>query len=452
MNICHKCNKDFKNSADLKRHLNRIKPCNIKTEYKCEICLVTFKTKCILTSHKNRKFPCVSAIVKLEEEIKSLKIQTQNQNQRQSDNNDKIKIDNINNNITNDINNIKVNNTVKQNNLKIMVDDGGDDNENESKPFTNQITTSKTLNNIDITLLIKNYNKLLSIKELLNIINYDINNLFIDKFWNSIEDDSWIYLDDELIIWFGYKDITNGKKKLLGFIKNSDNGEFKLLNNEEYNKSCWAITAQQDKSWGGSNKQHIILSCDCFKEICIKIGTSKSKEIIKYFLEIEKVFKFYNKYILAFKNFELQQSTLIHNILINKTLLINNSKLYLITNHQMAKENIFKFGKTDNEKARISSYNTGHVEANKFFYVSIYDCYDATSLEKRIAKLLINFKIPNESEMYQLHYNALDYIIKEICKSEDKSINKINSFIKNDYEKFINLEPIKFNKNMIIEN
>ena len=200
------------------------------------------------------------------------------------------------------------------------------------------------------------------------------------------------------------------------------------------------------------NYQHIILSCDCFKEICLIVGTSKSNEIIKYFLEIEKVFKFYNKYIFAFKNFELLQSKLIHNVLINKTLLINNSKLYLITNHQMAKENIFKFGKTDNEKARKYSYNTGHVEANKFFYVSIYDCYDASSLEKRIAKLLINFKIPNESEMYQLHFNALDYIIKELCKSENKSIKKINNFIENDYEKFINLEPIKFDKNMITVN
>ena len=58
-----------------------------------------------------------------------------------------------------------------------------------------------------------------------------------------------------------------------------------------------------------------------------------------------------------------------------------------------SKENIFKFGSTTDEKARKSSYNTGHIEADKFFYVAVYECYDAIYLEKYIARLLINFKI-----------------------------------------------------------
>ena len=129
---------------------------------------------------------------------------------------------------------------------------------------------------------------------------------------------------------------------------------------------------------------------------------------------------------------------------INKSKLKNNSKLYLITNKFKAKENIFKFGSTNDEKARKSAYNTGHVEADKFFYAEVYDCYDAISLEKRIAKLLINFKIPNESEMYQLHFTALDNIIKSIIKKSNESLNEINNFLINDYDKYLNLEPIEF--------
>jgi hypothetical protein len=285
------------------------------------------------------------------------------------------------------------------------------------------------------------YSKLLDITELLYIINYDINKLYIDKFWNNIESEDWIYLDEELINWFGYKEIKEARRILTNFIKNSNCGEYKILNNEEYKNMmvCDAHTMNYNY-----NYKHILLSSDCFKEICFKIGTSKSEEIIQYYIEIEKIFKFYLKYTLEFKNYELEKSKLIKNIYINKTELKLDSILYLITTKNKAKENIFKFGSTINEKSRQSSYNTGNVEAENFFYVAKYNCYNAITLEKRIAKLLVNFKIPNESEIYQLHFTALDNIIKEACKNDNDSLNKINKFILEEYNNYIDLEPIKF--------
>jgi hypothetical protein len=193
-----------------------------------------------------------------------------------------------------------------------------------------------------------------------------------------------------------------------------------------------------------NNYKHILLSSDCFKELCLHIGTSKSNDIKKYYIEVEKIFKFYLKYTLEFKNYELEKSKLIKNIYINKTELKLDSIVYLITTINKAKENIFKFGSTINEKSRQSSYNTGNVEAEKFFYVATYNCYDAITLEKRIAKLLVNFKIPNESEMYQLHFTALDNIIKEACKNDNNSLNQINKFISEEYNNYLNLEPVKF--------
>ena len=186
------------------------------------------------------------------------------------------------------------------------------------------------------------------------------------------------------------------------------------------------------------------MNSDCFKNICMLVGTDKSKDIRQYYIEVEKIFKFYLKYTLEYKNYELEKSKLIKNRYINKSELKNNSKLYLTTTPAKAKEGIFKFGSTGDEKARLCSYNTGHVEGDKFFYVVVYECYDAISLEKRIARLLINFKIPNESEMYQLHFNALDSIIKELCKNDSNSINKINKFVSEEYDKYLNLEQVKF--------
>ena len=43
------------------------------------------------------------------------------------------------------------------------------------------------LKNINIQDLVKNNTNLLTIKELLNKVNYNLDNLFIDRFWNNIK-------------------------------------------------------------------------------------------------------------------------------------------------------------------------------------------------------------------------------------------------------------------------
>ena len=67
----------------------------------------------------------------------------------------------------------------------------------ELKPISNEIITYKKLNKINLNDILTNYSKLLTINELLFIINYNINTsttLYIDKFWNNIEEENWIYL------------------------------------------------------------------------------------------------------------------------------------------------------------------------------------------------------------------------------------------------------------------
>ena len=320
--------------------------------------------------------------------------------------------------------------------------------ENEKKeliPLLNEIITHKTLNKINLNEVLTTYSKLLSITDLLFIINYDINKIYVDKFWNNIEDENWVYLDEELINWFGYKEINKGKEELIEIIKSEFEIEedYKILNNDEFLNSDYKYILNSDSKFN-NNIQHIIIKPDCFKLTCLQVGTVKSKDIYRYFLEIEKIFKFYLKYTSEFNKYELEKSKLIKNRCINKNKLKYNSKLYLITSKSKAKENVFKFGSTVNEKPRKSSYNTGNVEEEKFFYVGIYECYDAISLEKRIAKLLINFKIPNESEMYQLHFTALDSIIKTACNNDCNTMNIINNFLNEEYDKYLNLEPIKF--------
>ena len=70
------------------------------------------------------------------------------------------------------------------------------------------------LKNLDLTTIIKHDFQLLTIKELLNKVNYNLDNLFIDRFWNNITDNKWIYLDNKLILWLGYKELNKGKENI----------------------------------------------------------------------------------------------------------------------------------------------------------------------------------------------------------------------------------------------
>lgn len=77
-------------------------------------------------------------------------------------------------------------------------------------------------------------------QELNNYINTyhsQLDNIYIDKFWSSINNKQWIYVDDILIEWIGYNKI-NGKQKITNMIKENfkEYDDYKSYNYEEINK------------------------------------------------------------------------------------------------------------------------------------------------------------------------------------------------------------------------
>ena len=118
-----------------------------------------------------------------------------------------------------------------------------------------------TLKNTNINKLINNDTNMLTIKELLNKINYNYNNIYIDKFWDNIENDKWIYIDTEIILWMEYKDVKIGKEKIIKFLKSNflENEDYKILSNSEFdiNNFCFTATEEQnitEETRGGSDK------------------------------------------------------------------------------------------------------------------------------------------------------------------------------------------------------
>lgn len=83
---------------------------------------------------------------------------------------------------------------------------------------------------------------------------------------------------DDAWVWIGYTRKDNAKSSLLsaGFIDGIDFEVF--LNNQENSK----VGRPSDK---------IMLTIDCFKSFCMMAGTSKAREVRKYFIDCEQELK-----------------------------------------------------------------------------------------------------------------------------------------------------------------
>lgn len=83
--------------------------------------------------------------------------------------------------------------------------------------------------------------KLLTVKEILKEINYDYNELYIDKFWDSIKEDKWVYIDNNMIKWMGYgNNINSGKINYIRIITNNfkENVDYKLTNSKKFTENA----------------------------------------------------------------------------------------------------------------------------------------------------------------------------------------------------------------------
>jgi phage anti-repressor protein len=325
----------------------------------------------------------------------------------------------------------------------------------------------------NLTSIINTNEELLSVKELLNKLEYNYNELYVDKFWDNIENDKWIYIDNNMLIWMGYAelDINSSKRKYLDILK--DNFEeiidYRLINNKEFiqNTKCqfWHL---ENKELNSHNKtKHLIVSPDCFKQTLMLLRTEKSKEIKKYYIELEKIFKFYLQYQSKYqelknletikelenKDKELEETKREYNKFIvnqsNKVITLEKDEyIYGTTNNLNALSNINKFGKSKNLISRLSNFNINSLDENDFYHFLAVKCYNSTVLESLIHALLKPFNYKNE--LYQLHSVPLTKIVNKICTEYNNLTDFVNYYIENEYQNDLSLE-VKIPKPLSIE-
>jgi hypothetical protein len=304
--------------------------------------------------------------------------------------------------------------------------------------------------NDTVNKIIINNKELLSVKELLSQVKYDINDLYIDKFWNNIHNNKDIYLDEELINWFEYKDITKGKEKIVNLLKKHHiiDEEYKILNNDEYRyliESDNTFHSPLKGEWNfGNVTKHIIMNSDCFKNICMLVKTKKSKDIRSYYIRLENIFKFYLEYqnlhqkkILEDKEKELENKQIELEKTKDKVMdmerdfkhkeLEVNEFIYIATNVNYHKQNVYKIGKSNRLNKREKQFNTFFINGQKMHYIYIFQCHNSRVLEQLLFTCLSNYKYNTVNELFNINLCKLYKMVYNICCKYNSIINFSNT-------------------------
>ena len=65
----------------------------------------------------------------------------------------------------------------------------------------------------------------------------DIDMLYVDKFWNNIADNKWIYVGDDMLRWMGYANINRGREQYLDILSDwLEIDEFRHLTTYKFNQ------------------------------------------------------------------------------------------------------------------------------------------------------------------------------------------------------------------------
>lgn len=272
---------------------------------------------------------------------------------------------------------------------------------------------------------------------------FNIDKLYVDKFWNNINHKHWLYVDEELIKWVGYKE-SNGKFKYIDLIKKNfkNDEEFKIYDYEEItdlfhspreeNEINEEILRFKDKLTNIHNRTiHLIISPRCFKKSLMMIKTKRANEIRDYYVDVEELCFEFNKFLLEGKNKEIEQiqetttKLIKHDKIRTQTLIdtfVGKCVVYLAN---VGKH--IKFGLSNRVDGRMDEHIRGFVSFEILF---IKECVNNRVIENKFKQ----FAKDNEcltSEIINGH-NYTELIKLSDTITVDVLINQLNLYCENE--------------------
>jgi hypothetical protein len=222
--------------------------------------------------------------------------------------------------------------------------------------------------------------------------------------------------------------------------------------------------AKQEEKWGGHNKQTIMLTIKCFKSLCLKAQTKKASEIHEYYMKMEEMLhqiveeetdelrlqlEQKENVILEIKNTILKTKKEKQRAVEQATIAqfpLNTECIYFgtIDNTNDAKENLIKFGHTNDLATRVRDHRKQY---DNFILTAAFRVQNKVEIEnlikvypkikRQIRTIEINGKIKTEIICYDATNFTIEKLtkhIKDIIHSKTYSIDNFNRLMKENEE------------------
>lgn len=231
---------------------------------------------------------------------------------------------------------------------------------------------------------------------------------------------------DLLLEWKVYDRKNNTKAKL----------EKTFILDIDYQvKNSFAKSSAKPKSpskQGGRPSETIMLSVDCFKSMCMLSNNEIGKQVKRYYLDLEKVFKKYVEFQLCAKEKEIETVKAVKHKELTVSWVNRFDKLqvfYIGYIGIIEDKSSYKFGKSDNLRRRRKEHKETF---GQFDLVYVVDCPSNIVLEQRfkehpcIKKAIFSYKF-GEKNQTELFHTDDDLNLEQVEKIVLKLKNEIGS-------------------------
>ncbi|CCV02032.1 hypothetical protein IIV25_014R [Invertebrate iridovirus 25] len=300
-----------------------------------------------------------------------------------------------------------------------------------------------------VVLALNKGNELMDILTFVQEINFEIkDNLGFDVLWDSMTGKRCSNVTTSLLEWLGYDGSERTMKQTFIRLLESNDIQYQEISYQDPLIKKFSEIQEEINNMrpvDKPRKRWLIMTPDNFKEAIMTLTTKKSKEIRKYYLQLEKLVQLYGAYTTQFKLKQEQQKNNKlkdqikanqDHILLLKDLLIDDQKrektqiIYIATSQNYARQNRFKIGGVESITklaSRFSVYNSRSASGDEWYYSDTFLVADYHQIENRLKDLLGRFRDKKSKEIYILHYTNIRYIIDYLCNHYNDEVDDVNA-------------------------
>jgi phage anti-repressor protein/uncharacterized C2H2 Zn-finger protein len=297
----------------------------------------------------------------------------------------------------------------------------------------------------------------------------------VEIFWDAAYNKSWIYLSSELIHeYLGYKKTNSSVNDFYRIMKSQFTNEidYKEVSKDheivKYFEKFYHGLGHSKEKRGGALKKYYIVTGETLKMMAMMANTTKGRETRNYFLKVEGLCSLMSKYIVEkvkqeaikqkeeanekllkqqeeaaaqlAKQMELLKISESKNLnltssILNEKLHTVNGYVYLATCKQYSSLNHYRFGKTNDLKKRLATYQVGRTDKDLMYYAFVFESECVELLELIIRRWLKDFRHNPKKDIYVLPWPVISEFITNICKQFHNSmVPSVNKMIRDNLD------------------